>query len=260
MKMSGVAGVPPDYFSKTGQLWNMPTYQWDALRQTGYDWWIKRLRKNMELFDLLRLDHFRAFESYWEVPAGELTGEKGTWKPGPRMDFFDSVEKALGKLPFVAEDLGDEMDKVYTFRDKLDLPGMKLLHFAFGENMKDAVDIPHNFSTPNCIVYTGTHDNNTTIGWYKNELTDAGRKKIQYYAGTEVDAENIHLILSKLAYASIANIAMIPLQDILGFDKGARMNTPGTGRDNWRWRVLPDQLTATIEARLREWVLTYGRI
>jgi malto-oligosyltrehalose synthase/4-alpha-glucanotransferase len=259
-KMTGIGGVPPDYFSENGQLWNMPTFRWEVLKNRKYDWWISRLKKNMELFDLLRLDHFRAFESFWEVPAGELTAKKGTWKPGPRKEFFEAVEKALGKLPFVAEDLGDDMEKVYAFRDELDLPGMKLLQFAFGENIADAVDIPHNFSTTNCIVYTGTHDNNTTLGWYNEELKEADKQRLEAYVGTEVNKKNAHIILSKMAYASVANIAILPLQDILGLNKESRMNFPGSDKNNWMWSVSTEKLNEEVERLLRSWTKLYGRI
>jgi malto-oligosyltrehalose synthase/4-alpha-glucanotransferase len=259
-QMTGIAGVPPDYFSENGQLWNMPTFRWDILKDRKYDWWISRLRKNMELFDLLRLDHFRAFESFWEVPAGELTAKKGIWRPGPRKDFFEAVENALGKLPFVAEDLGDHMEKVYIFRDELNLPGMKLLQYAFGENITDAVDAPHNFATTNCIVYTGTHDNNTTLGWYKEELKEADRQRLEAYVGTEVNKSNVHFVLCKMAYASVANIAILPLQDILGLNKESRMNFPGSDKNNWNWSVFPERLNEVTERLLRGWTKLYGRI
>lgn len=259
-QMAGIAGVPPDYFSEDGQLWNMPTYRWNVLKQDGYKWWIERLRKNMELFDLLRLDHFRAFESFWEVPAGEHTAKKGKWNPGPGKDFFGSVKNVLGDLPFVAEDLGDHMEKVYAFRDQLHLPGMKLLQFAFGENIATAVDAPHNFNNTNCIVYTGTHDNNTTLGWYKEELKEADRQRLEAYVGTEVNKSNVHFVLCKMAYASVADIAILPMQDILGLNKESRMNFPGSDQNNWIWRVFPERLNEVVERLLRGWTKLYGRI
>lgn len=256
--ITGVAGVPPDYFSKTGQLWGMPTYNWEIIKSHEYDWWITRLKKNFELFDLLRIDHFRAFAEYWEVPAGEQTAERGQWKPGPGKDFFAAVEKALGKLPFVAEDLGDNMQKVYDLRSEVGLPGMKVLQFGFGKNNATAVDAPHNF-TPDVVVYTGTHDNNTTLGWYREELTREDRKRMDGYTGIKVNRRNVHLILSRIAYASVADMVILPMQDILGLDASKRMNTPGSAAGNWVWRLLPDQLNKEIEARLRNWVKIYGR-
>lgn len=257
--MTGVAGVPPDYFSADGQLWGMPTYNWHALKESGYDWWIARLRKNLELFDLLRLDHFRAFASYWQVPASAQTARHGQWHDGPGIDFFKVVEKELGGLPFVAEDLGDNMEKVYQLRDEIPLPGMRVLQFAFGTNMAVSVDIPHNYKY-RAIVYTGTHDNNTTLGWYREETKKADHKRMKAYAGVQTNKNNVHEVMSKLAYASVAAIAILPLQDILGLDEDHRMNTPGTDKGNWCWRFLPGQLTTQIEKRLSGWAHFYNRV
>src|SRR5437764_4399737 len=177
---TGIAGVPPDAFSDDGQLWGMPVFKWDVLKEQNYNWWIERLRRNMELFDLVRLDHFRAFSSYWEVPAGESTARNGSWRPGPASDFFEAVQKELGSLPFVAEDLGEIDDPVYQLRDEFSLPGMKVLQFAFGTDMPRSVHIPHNYD-PNFIVYTGTHDNNTTRGWFTTEADDQTRASLEAY-------------------------------------------------------------------------------
>jgi malto-oligosyltrehalose synthase/4-alpha-glucanotransferase len=258
--VSGIAGVPPDYFSEDGQLWHMPTFRWDVLHERGYDWWIERLRKNTSLFDLLRLDHFRAFESYWEVPAGETTARNGEWKPGPRHEFFKAAQQSLGTLPFVAEDLGGEMEKVYTFRNELNLPGMKVLQFAFGENIGTAIDIPHNFDTHNCIVYTGTHDNNTANGWYEEELKPEDRSRLDAYTGIFTESSTVHDVICRMAHASIADIAILPMQDILGLGKQSRMNTPGAYTHNWFWRVLPKQVDDNTTAKLRSWTRLYGRI
>ena len=256
--MTGIAGVPPDYFSEDGQFWGMPTFNWTLLKEQNYDWWVLRLRKNLELFDLLRIDHFRAFQEYWQVPAGEVTARKGEWIPGPGKDFFDIMKKELGVLPFVAEDLGDKMEPVYDLRDEIGLPGMKVLQFAWGENMPRSVDIPHNHQQ-NTIVYTGTHDNNTTIGWYLEETNRGDHERMHHYMGIKVKQKNIHEILSRLAYSSVARIAMLPLQDILGLGAESRMNTPGKAEGNWLWRLKPGQLTPDMEAMLRDWVETYNR-
>lgn len=257
--MTGVAGVPPDYFSEDGQLWGMPTFNWNKLRETNYQWWVQRLKKNLELFDLLRIDHFRAFQDYWQVPAGETTARNGEWIPGPRKEFFDVIKKELGKLPFVAEDLGDKMEDVYTLRDELGLPGMKVLQFAWGENMPYSVDIPHNYQQ-NTIVYTGTHDNNTTIGWYREETNKADHERMHHYLGLKVKKKNIHEILARVAYASVGKTAILPMQDILGLDADTRMNMPGKAEGNWLWRLTSSDLKPKLESMLRDWVETYNRV
>lgn len=257
-KALGVAGVPPDYFSEDGQLWGMPTFKWDKMREDNYAWWMLRLRKNLELFDLVRLDHFRAFETYWEVPAGDTTARNGKWLPGPRMHFFEVAERELGGLPLIAEDLGYEMEDVYRLRDATGLPGMKVLQFAWGDNLPVSVDIPHNY-TSNCVVYTGTHDNNTTKGWYKHETKKADHRRMREYIGVDVDEENVHIVMSRLAYASVANIAILPIQDVLGLDEKFRMNTPGTTKDNWMWRLPDNVLTHDVETRLMDWVMLFKR-
>jgi len=255
--MTVVAGVPPDSFSDDGQLWGMPVFKWDVLKERGYDWWIGRLRKNMELYDIVRLDHFRAFADYWEVPAGETTARKGEWKLGPGADFFNFVEKELGSLPFVAEDLGEINDLVLKLRDDFNLPGMKILQFAFGDEMPQNDYIPHNYAR-NFIAYTGTHDNNTTLGWYRQE----GHKyhnQIQHYVGRELGEHDINWIFARLAYASVAKIAILPLQDVLGIDEQGRMNTPGESKGNWGWRLMPGQLNQQAENTLKGWTQLYNR-
>lgn len=237
----GIAGVPPDYFNANGQLWGMPVFKWDILKKTGYAWWIHRMKKNIELFDLLRLDHFRAFASYWEVPAKEKTAKRGRWKAGPGVEIFKVFRKELGKLPFVAEDLGDINDTVRDLRQQFKLPGMKVLHFAFAENMPVSEYIPHNY-TGNFIAYTGTHDNNTTRGWYRKDLNKDGRKRLQQYAGMTVNERNVHIVLSRMAYASVAKTAILPMQDVLGLSESARMNMPASAKNNWLWRMQPGKL------------------
>ncbi|MBT1688430.1 malto-oligosyltrehalose synthase [Dawidia soli] len=253
-----VAGVPPDYFNDQGQLWGMPVYCWDTLKDSGYAWWIDRLRKNIELFDLVRLDHFRAFEAYWEVPADARTAVGGKWQKGPGEEFFHAVRQALGTLPFIAEDLGEITDEVYALRDTFEFPGMKVLQFAFGDALATSPYIPHNFESTNYIVYTGTHDNNTTHGWYA-ELDPAVQKAVLGYAGTATETQAVPSALIRLAYGSVARTAVIPMQDILGLASDARMNTPGSVGENWRWRMVPDAITATTEESLRTLTKYYNR-
>lgn len=257
--MTGIAGVPPDYFSEDGQLWGMPTYNWHYLKTQHYSWWISRLRKNLELFDLLRIDHFRAFAAYWQVNAGAATARFGKWHTGPGIDFFRVIEAELNALPFIAEDLGDNMDDVYALRNSIPLPGMRVLQFAFGNNMPVSVDIPHNYDY-NTVVYTGTHDNNTILGWYREETKKPDHKRMQQYTNRKTNQKNVHLVMNELAYASVARIAILPMQDILGLDETHRMNTPGTDKHNWQWRLLPAQLTNEIKKRLVKWVRLYNRI
>jgi 4-alpha-glucanotransferase len=256
--MTGVAGVPPDYFNSNGQLWGMPTFKWDVLKRRNYDWWVKRLKKNMQMFDLLRLDHFRAFANYWEVPSKEITAIRGTWKDGPGNRFFRVVQSAIGELKFVAEDLGDIDESVFRLREDFRLPGMKILQFAFGDSMPESDYIPHNYGR-NFIAYTGTHDNNTTVGWFSRDLDPKEKKQISSYIGKVVDEKNVHIELSRLAYASVARTAILPLQDILGSNEKARMNTPASVMDNWKWRFKRSALTNLIEKRLQDWVTLYNR-
>jgi 4-alpha-glucanotransferase len=257
-KMTGIAGVPPDYFNENGQLWGMPVFKWDVLKQTNYDWWIQRIKKNLGYFDLIRLDHFRAFAAYWEVPEGETTAVHGEWKPGPGESFFDCLEKEIGSLPLVAEDLGDIDEKVHKLRRTFRLPGMKVLHFAFSENMPSSDYIPHNYAH-NYVVYTGTHDNNTTLGWFKNDLKAADRKRVKEYVSGPVSEKNVHLALIRLAYASVARVAIIPMQDLLCLGQSSRMNKPASAEGNWAWRLLPGQLTPALESQLQSWTSTYYR-
>ncbi|RYZ46874.1 MAG: hypothetical protein EOP49_22520 [Sphingobacteriales bacterium] len=211
-----------------------------------------------ELFDLLRIDHFRALQEYWQVPAGSPNARQGEWLPGPREEFFEVMERELGSLPFVAEDLGDRMETVYELRDKVGLPGMKVLQFAWGDNMPQSVDIPHNY-TNNCIVYTGTHDNNTTIGWYREETNKADHERMHHYLGIKVKSRNIQEVLARVAYASVAKVAILPMQDLLGLDASSRMNTPGEAQGNWSWRLLSGQASGRLAATLRDWVETFNR-
>lgn len=257
-RRTGMAGVPPDAFSDDGQLWGMPVFRWDVMKETGYAWWIERLQKNVELFDLVRLDHFRAFAAYWEVPEGEQTAKNGKWIPGPGADFFQAVEMALGDLPFVAEDLGDIDADVLNLRDAFRLPGMKVLQFAFGGDMPRSDYIPHNYEK-NFLVYTGTHDNNTTVGWYRTEAGNDVKHRIRQYTGTDIHEGNVHHFFARMAYGSVASIAILPVQDILGLDESARMNVPSSAQNNWSWRLTPGQINASTERLLLEWTRVYNR-
>ncbi len=255
-----VAGVPPDYFNADGQLWGMPVFRWDILKTKKYGWWIQRFKKNIELFDVLRLDHFRAFADYWAVSSKEKTARNGKWKAGPGEDLFHVAERELGQLPFVAEDLGDINDKVFQLRDAFEFPGMKVLHFAFSDNLPTSDYIPHNY-TPNFVVYTGTHDNNTTVGWYRKDISKTEKRNLtRYFDGMDLSEENIHYHLVRLAYASVAKLAIVPVQDILGLDESARFNAPATIENNWVWRMPSQRLSKKIEHWLREQTFLFGRL
>jgi 4-alpha-glucanotransferase len=232
-----VAGVPPDYFSKTGQLWGNPLYRWDRLKERQYDWWAERLRSNLRLADLVRIDHFRGFAEYWEVPAGAETAAEGHWRIGPGEDLFAVLRDTLGTLPIVAEDLGIITPSVRDLLRSLGIPGMKVLQFAFGE--PDSDHLPHHH-VQNLIVYTGTHDNDTAKGWFERAGESERRRALDYLGG---DADQIHWSLIRAANASVADTAIVPMQDVLGLGSEARMNFPGKGPGQWRWRLtdLPDR-------------------
>ena len=255
--LSEVAGVPPDLFNDNGQLWGMPLFRWDVLKQSGYSWWFQRLQKNLSLFDVIRLDHFRGFSSYWSVPATSATAKSGEWKPGPGKDFFDAAFKRFEKEKFIAEDLGDIDDKVYELRDALDLPGMNVLQFAFNDDFPDNNYLPHNHVI-NSVVYTGTHDNNTTNGWY-NSLSPADEKNISAYFGVSLNATNASEHFCRTAYMSVSKLAVLPLQDILSLGEDSRMNMPATADGNWAWRVKNNMLTSSVEDTLSNMVFNYGR-
>ena len=259
-----VAGVPPDYFSQTGQLWGNPLYCWDVMAESGYDWWIKRFQVMLRLVDIIRLDHFRGFEAYWEVPSKEKTAINGRWVKGPGADLFDIINQSLGKLPLIAEDLGVITPEVEALRDQFAFPGMKILHFAFGSGANNQY-LPHNY-LKNCVVYTGTHDNDTTTGWFTRTSTKAEREHVLKYLGkTRIGKKNEkHWEIIRLALSSVANTAIIPLQDVLGLGSKARMNTPGKVLSkNWAWRYTQDtqnMLNNECQERLRELIGLYGRI
>jgi len=256
--LAGIAGVPPDYFNGEGQLWGMPTFSWEAHRKENYKWWVARVKKNLEWYHLVRLDHFRAFYDYWEVPAGEKNAINGVWKPGPRDELFDVLKRHIGDLPLVAEDLGDITQGVYELRDRLGLPGMRVLQFAFDEDMAQSLHIPHQY-VAHGVAYTGTHDNNTITGWYKEELDKHGKERLARYLGYRVKEATVHRHMIRLVYASVANLVIIPLQDLLGLGAEARMNTPATTGINWKWQLLSDQFAHEQITWLRNMVNLYGR-
>jgi len=256
-----VAGVPPDYFSPTGQRWGNPLYNWARLAETGYAWWIERFRATLRLVDLIRLDHFRGFQAYWEVPAAELTALKGRWLPGPGTLLFEAVHDALGELPIIVEDLGDITPAVIALRETLGFPGMKVLQFAFGEDAAREVPfgenpyLPHNYEEP-YVAYTGTHDNDTTVGWYASRGEDE-KHAIRRYLGRSGD--DVAWDFIRLALASVARYVIVPLQDVLSLGSEARMNVPGVPADNWAWRYRDDMLLPEHAERLAELTATYGR-
>ncbi len=245
-----VAGVPPDAFSVTGQRWGNPHYDWSAMRADGFAWWVARMRRTLSLFDAVRIDHFRGFESAWEIPAEAPTAVDGHWEPGPGRDLFDALAAALGKLPIVVEDLGIITPQVRALRDALGYPGMAVLQFAFGDDDANPY-LPHNQVT-NQVVFTGTHDNDTTLGWYR-KAPDLERHRVREYLS--IDGEDIVDDLIRCAYRSIANTAIIPMQDVLQLGSEARMNVPGRAEGNWRWRFTWDQL----EPGRTEWLATLAR-
>lgn len=249
-----VAGVPPDYFCETGQLWGNPLYDWARQRQAGYAWWLARLRHTLATVDRVRLDHFRGFEANWEVPADSPTAVTGRWVKGPGADFFDVINRELGGLPLIAEDLGVITPEVDALRQRFRLPGMRILQFAFGGAQEDRF-LPHRFERAT-VVYTGTHDNDTTHGWF-HTLTDKERRFLRRYApSTDGD---VAWDLIRLAWSSVADTAVVPLQDVLSLGNEARMNLPGTPSGNWRWRVAADRLTPALFDRLGDLTEVYGR-
>ncbi len=232
-----VSGVPPDYFSKTGQRWGNPVYNWEVLKDSGYEWWIKRLRHNLKLFDMIRLDHFRGFLSYWEIPVNEKTAVKGCWEDVPSEDFFNTIFDHFCSKDFIAEDLGEITPDVIEMRNKLNLAGMNILQFAFGDDFPNGSFLPDN-NLENSIIYTGTHDNNTTLGWWEKESNSNERERVSSYIGDSLDIEKdgINWVFIELAQRSKAKISIIPFQDILGLGEEAKMNKPSSESGNWEWR------------------------
>ncbi|MDX2212294.1 MAG: 4-alpha-glucanotransferase [Oculatellaceae cyanobacterium bins.114] len=250
-----MAGVPPDYFSATGQLWGNPIYRWDAIEASHFEWWIQRFRALLEFVDLIRIDHFRGFCAYWAVNQGETTAMNGEWVDAPGVAFFNTLKQELGSLPILAEDLGVITPDVEALRDQFEFPGMKVLQFAFGSD-NDNPFLPFNY-VRNSVVYTGTHDNDTTQGWFTT-LADYERDRFLNYLGC-TSADGIHWDLIRLALSSISNQALIPLQDVLGLGTDARMNYPGKADGNWSWRYRPEALFSGHSDRLRHLTTLYGR-
>jgi 4-alpha-glucanotransferase len=248
-----VAGVPPDYFSATGQLWGNPLYDWEALRRSGYAWWVARLRSTLHLVDLVRLDHFRGFEAYWEIPAGHPTAEVGRWVQGPGASLLTTLREKLGNLPLIAEDLGVITPEVEALRLQFLLPGMRILQFAFVNDPNDRF-LPHNYEH-NTVAYTGTHDNDTTVGWYRSrppQEIECLRRYVPHLGDVAWD-------LIHLAWSSVADYALAPLQDVLSLGTEARMNYPGRPSGNWGWRFTAEMLTNDLRGRLRELTELYAR-
>ena len=261
-----VAGVPPDYFSATGQFWGNPLYNWERMLADGFRWWIERVRAILRMVDIARIDHFRGFAACWEIPSGDTTAERGRWVEVPGRELFDAIRKALGNLPIIAEDLGVITPDVEKLRDSLGFPGMRVLQFAFGSDTTN-IDLPHNYDH-NVVVYTGTHDNDTTLGWF-NSAAGAGSTRSDEQITAErdfclkylnADGAEIHWDFIRAVLASVADTAILPLQDLLGLGTDARMNLPNSTQGNWIWRFREGELTDDQAARLREMTDTYGRI
>ncbi|PSR17888.1 4-alpha-glucanotransferase [filamentous cyanobacterium CCP3] len=242
-----MAGVPPDYFSETGQLWGNPTYNWDVLKEREFNWWIQRINALLGYVDIIRVDHFRGLQAYWGVPAGEDTAMNGEWIEAPGTELFETVRQKLGTLPIMAEDLGMITPEVEALRDEFEFPGMKILHFAFGGDSTNPY-LPFNY-VPNSVVYTGTHDNDTTAGWFE-KMPDHERERLTQYLGC-FSPEGIHWTMIRLALMSVANQAIVPLQDVLGYGSDCRMNTPGKSDGNWGWRYQAEALNDEVRDRLR---------
>ncbi len=266
-KPTVVAGVPPDYFSATGQYWGNPIYRWDVMASQGYAWWIGRIRSMFSIMDILRIDHFRGFESYWVIPATETTAVNGHWEAGPRDALFHAIQNALGTVPLVAENLGLITDEVEALRQRFEFPGMGVLQFAFGPDIDRAGFLPHQYY-PNLVAYTGTHDNDTLLGWWQTQgegttMSQTALQQERDFARRYMAAsgKDIHWVGIRVIMASVADTAVFPLQDVLGLGSEARMNTPGTsGGQNWRWRYPAAALTPDVGERLRELTEIYGRL
>jgi len=251
-----MAGVPPDYFSATGQLWGNPIYNWEQLQETNFEWWVRRVKGTLALVDIIRIDHFRGLESYWSVPGGETTAVNGCWIKAPGLALFNKIREKLGVLPIMAEDLGEIDQDVIDLRDHFQFPGMNILHFAFGSDSQNPY-LPFNINH-NSVVYTGTHDNNTTVGWYYDNTSEYGQKHLREYIGAH-SSHGVAWDLIRLALSSVSNQAIIPLQDIFSLGSDARMNTPGLAEGNWGWRYRAEALNSEYSTRLRDMVMIYGR-
>jgi 4-alpha-glucanotransferase len=258
--------VPPDYFSATGQYWGNPLYNWDRMLADGFKWWIERVRATLQTVDIARIDHFRGFAACWEIPGGDSTAERGRWAEAPGRDLFDAIRRALGVVPIIAEDLGVITPDVEKLRDHFGFPGMRILQFAFSSDPKN-IDLPHNYHR-NVVVYTGTHDNDTTAGWFRS-VAGAGSTRSEAQINSERDfcmqylnttGEEIHWDLIRAALVSVADTALLPLQDLLGLGTEARMNLPNSTKGNWTWRFKNGELTDDQATRLRQLTEIYGRV
>ena len=256
-KPTCVAGCPPDEFSETGQLWGNPIYDWEAMDKDGYAWWIERLRESFKIYDIVRIDHFRGFESYWEVPAGSETSASGKWVKGPDYKLFAAVKEALGDLNIIAEDLGFMTDEVIELRERTGFPGMKILQFAFNPD-DESIDSPHQ-APNNSVMYTGTHDNNTVLGWYKDEIDDATRQYMAQYTNRK-EYETVPHAMLRTIFASVSFMAIATMQDLLELDSAARMNYPSTIGGNWTWRMTAEELNPIVEGELYSLTKTYRRM
>jgi 4-alpha-glucanotransferase len=262
-----IAGVPPDYFSATGQLWGNPIYRWDRMAADGYSWWVERFRAAFRMFDMLRVDHFRGFEAYWEVPGGEKTAQNGKWMKGPGAELFAAVESKLGNLPILAENLGVITPEVEAIRERFGFPGMAILQFAFGNDPQGPSFRPHNYPR-NLVAYTGTHDNDTVVGWWTSKPgkgsirseQDIREEREFARAYLRLEGEEINWVFIRTLMASVADTVIFPIQDVLGLGSEARMNTPGTATGNWRWRFRGECLDENIAGRLRQMAKTYDRV
>lgn len=255
---TALSGVPPDYFSETGQLWGHPIYRWDVLRESGFAWWIERIERNLKLFEIIRIDHFRGLVAFWEVPSGETTAVNGCWNPAPVWEFLNLLRRRFPTMPFIAEDLGTIKAEVREVIDHFRLPGMRVLQFGMDGSLPGNPHAPHNYPR-HCIAYTGTHDNNTSRGWFENEADADSKLRLMQYAGYRFPPEKAPEAMIRLVMASVADTVIFPVQDILGLGAEARMNRPGLGTGNWRWRL--DSLTGLNRVRkgLGEWMWMYGR-
>ncbi|KGM36546.1 4-alpha-glucanotransferase [Streptococcus sinensis] len=256
-KPTCVAGCPPDEFSATGQLWGNPIYDWEAMDRDGYVWWIDRLRESFKIYDIVRIDHFRGFESYWEVPADSETSATGKWVKGPDYKLFAAVKEALGELNIIAEDLGFMTNEVIELRERTGFPGMKILQFAFNPN-DESIDSPH-LAPNNSVMYTGTHDNNTVLGWYRDEIDDPTREYMAQYTNRK-EYETVPHAMLRTIFASVSFMAIATMQDLLELDSSARMNYPSTIGGNWAWRMTAEELNPIIEGELYSLTKTYRRM
>ena len=250
-----VSGVPPDYFSETGQLWGNPLYRWDIHKERGYDWWIDRISSVLQLVDIVRLDHFRGFAGYWEIPGDAKTAQVGQWVPGPGSDFFNKIRTTLGSLPIIAEDLGLITPDVVELREEFSLPGMKILQFAFASDAKDPF-LPHNYDS-NCVVYTGTHDNDTARGWYDRVPEEEKHAFRRYF---DRDGSSVAWDMIRGVWSSVSVFGLAPMQDFLNLGNEARMNYPGNPSGNWSWRMPSDAMSETLFQKIKDLNEIYGRL